>query len=75
MRSLFSLEEDWPYAELVGGPLDRLLVDITGWTADTIADGAALITEAGAFGPGGPRPVRAPRRRSPGPWEWTGDTP
>ncbi|MFD9254585.1 transposase family protein [Streptomyces bottropensis] len=28
------------YAELVGGPLDGLLLDITGWTADEIQSGA-----------------------------------
>ncbi|MGW1553002.1 hypothetical protein [Streptomyces sp. NPDC002346] len=49
------------YAELVGGPLDGLLLDITGWTADEIQTGAALMTELGQIGPGGralydPRP-------------------
>lgn len=34
-------------AELVGGPLDGLLLDITGWTADEIQTGVALMTELG----------------------------
>lgn len=41
------------YAELVGGPLDGLLLDITGWTADEIQTGIALMTELGPFGAGG----------------------
>lgn len=59
------------YAELVGGPLDGLLLDITGWTADEIQTGVALMTELGQFGAGGralydPRPGernRHPARR------------
>lgn len=35
------------YTELVGGPLDGLLLDITGWTADEIQTGAALMSELG----------------------------
>ncbi|MBH1937785.1 hypothetical protein I5Q34_26525 [Streptomyces sp. AV19] len=62
------------YAELVGGPLDGLLLDITGWTADEIDTGVALQTELGEFGAGGramydPRP--GDRRR----WDWSGDVP
>ncbi|WP_328580487.1 hypothetical protein [Streptomyces sp. NBC_00370] len=41
------------YAEFVGGPLDGLLLDITGWTADEIPTGVALMTELGQFGAGG----------------------
>ncbi|MFM9633250.1 MULTISPECIES: hypothetical protein [Streptomyces] len=33
------------YAALVGGPLDGLLLDITGWRPEEIDDGAALPTE------------------------------
>lgn len=56
------------YAALVGGPLDGLLLDITGWRPDEVADGAALPTELGQF-PGGrslydPRPGEP---RTPGP--------
>ncbi|WP_199920899.1 hypothetical protein [Streptomyces sp. NRRL S-237] len=39
-------------AEPVGGPLDGLLLDITGWRADEIRTGVALMTELGQFGPG-----------------------
>ncbi|MER7039079.1 hypothetical protein OHB31_01500 [Streptomyces microflavus] len=61
------------YAELVGGPLDGLLLDITGWIADEIQTGVALMTELGQF-PGGqalydPRPGERNR------WDWSGDTP
>ncbi|MFJ9153416.1 hypothetical protein ACIRP7_36380 [Streptomyces sp. NPDC102270] len=49
------------YAELMGGPLDGLLLDITGWRPKEIDDGVSLLTELGQFGPGGralydPRP-------------------
>ncbi|MFJ6700661.1 hypothetical protein ACIQM4_32080 [Streptomyces sp. NPDC091272] len=62
------------YAQLVGGPLDGLLLDITGWTADEIRTGAVLQTELGRFGAGGralydPRPGESTR------WDWSGDTP
>ncbi|MBZ6478120.1 hypothetical protein [Streptomyces griseocarneus] len=33
-------------------PLDGLLLDITGWTADEIQTGVALMTELGQFGAG-----------------------
>jgi hypothetical protein len=62
------------YAELVGGPLDGILLDITGWTADELQTGAALMTEAGQFGPGG-RAVYGPRSGERNRWDWSGDTP
>lgn len=42
----------WPrpgrvYRALVGGPLDGLPLDTTGWTDDQLRKGAALITETG----------------------------
>ncbi|MFE7805862.1 hypothetical protein ACFU51_14595 [Streptomyces sp. NPDC057430] len=40
------------YAALVGGPLDGLLLDITGWLPEEIDDGVALMTELGRW-PGG----------------------
>lgn len=61
------------YAELVGGPLDGLLLDITGWSTAEIAEGAALPTELGQFGAGG-RAVYEPVLGTPGRWGWTGDT-
>ncbi|HBF84960.1 MAG TPA: hypothetical protein DD420_35040 [Streptomyces sp.] len=62
------------YVELAGGPLDGLLLDVTGWDAHERAGGAALITEAGAFGPGG-RAVYEPRPGNADTWNWMGDTP
>ncbi|MGP3632439.1 hypothetical protein ACTU45_03510 [Streptomyces sp. 24-1644] len=57
------------YAVLVGGPLDGLLLDITGWRPEEIEDGVALMTELGRW-PGGralydplpdaPRPAAGP---------------
>ncbi|MFJ7146702.1 hypothetical protein ACIQVT_00490 [Streptomyces sp. NPDC100445] len=57
------------YAALVGGPLDGLLLDITGWRPEEIDDGVALMTELGRW-PGGralydplpdePRPAAGP---------------
>lgn len=57
------------YAALIGGPLDGLLLDITGWRPEEVDDGAALPTELGRF-PGGrslydPRPGE-PRSTGPG---------
>ncbi|MFJ3883345.1 hypothetical protein ACIPW5_38595 [Streptomyces sp. NPDC090077] len=40
------------YVELVGGPLDGMLLDITGWDTDEIVDGALLICQRGQYGPG-----------------------
>ncbi|MGC5400821.1 hypothetical protein ACPXCP_34400 [Streptomyces sp. DT20] len=39
------------YAEFVGGPLDVLLPDLTGWTADEIQTCVALMTELGSWAP------------------------
>ncbi|MGW3060662.1 hypothetical protein ACWC98_32680 [Streptomyces goshikiensis] len=57
------------YAALVGGPLDGLLLDITGWRPEEIGDGVALMTKRGRW-PGGralydplpdaPRPAAGP---------------
>ncbi|MEV4975385.1 hypothetical protein [Streptomyces scopuliridis] len=41
------------YRELCAGPLDGLLLDVTGWTDEQLATGALLITEIGAYGAGG----------------------
>ncbi|MFD9123831.1 hypothetical protein [Kitasatospora sp. NPDC059571] len=61
------------YRELVAGPLDGLLLDVTGWSADRLAEGVALPTEIGAFGPGG-RAHYAPRPADPRRWDWAGDS-
>ncbi|MFF2523534.1 hypothetical protein [Streptomyces liangshanensis] len=70
------------YAALVGGPLDGLLVDITGWRPEEIADGVALMTELGRW-PGGhalydPRPDAPRPAAGPGVvcrFRYSGDTP
>ncbi|MEU6019348.1 hypothetical protein ABZ826_36755 [Streptomyces sp. NPDC047515] len=62
------------YAELVGGPLDGLLLDITGWNADEIQTGVALMTGLGQFGPGG-LALYDPRPGERNCWNWSGDTP
>ncbi|MFH9426274.1 hypothetical protein [Streptomyces sp. NPDC017529] len=62
------------YAELVGGPLDGLLLDITGWTTEEVATGAALMTELGQFGAGG-RALYEPRPGDASRWDWDGDVP
>ncbi|MDX2748355.1 hypothetical protein [Streptomyces sp. NRRL_B-2557] len=61
------------YAALTGGPLDGQRLDVTGWSAQQLLDGAALITELGAYGPGG----RAHYEGQPGDpnrLHWTGDS-
>ncbi|MEV5982133.1 hypothetical protein [Streptomyces sp. NPDC052114] len=62
------------YAELVGGPLDGLLLDITGWPQDELDAGVALPTELGQFGVGG-RALYDPRPGGRDRWDWTGDVP
>ncbi|MFD5571070.1 hypothetical protein [Streptomyces cadmiisoli] len=62
------------YAELVGGPLDGLLLDITGWTAADMDAGVVLETELGRFGGGG-RAVYDPRPGDPTRLDWSGDAP
>ncbi|RNG36072.1 hypothetical protein [Streptomyces botrytidirepellens] len=61
------------YVELVGGPLDGLLLDVTGWTQNEIDTGVALPTELGQF-PGG-RALYDPRPGDPSRFNWSGDTP
>ncbi|MEU0134553.1 hypothetical protein ABZ172_11030 [Streptomyces sp. NPDC006296] len=62
------------YVELVGGPLDGLLLDVTGWPRDRLAAGAALGTELGRFGAGG-RTVYGPLAADPQRWAWEADSP
>ncbi|MEW2515763.1 hypothetical protein [Streptomyces sp. NPDC046870] len=62
------------YVELVGGPLDGLLLDITGWTQDEIGTSVSLLTDLGQFGLDGwalydPRPGDRSR------FDWSGDSP
>ncbi|WP_406415200.1 hypothetical protein OH809_43675 [Streptomyces sp. NBC_00873] len=72
-RRVYGANHDHPgprpnrrYAELVGGPLDGLLLELTGWTQEEVDTGVALSTELGQFGAGGraiydPRPGDAAR--------------
>ncbi|WP_461025748.1 hypothetical protein [Streptomyces sparsus] len=62
------------YVELVGGPLDALLLDVTGWTPEEISTGVALLTELGQYGAGG-RALYDPRPGDPTRFDWSGDTP
>lgn len=64
---------DREYVQLYGGPLDGQLYDVTTLSPADQQDGALLITEQGAHGPGG-RADYAPGTR-PGRWEWQGDVP
>ncbi|NGO69303.1 hypothetical protein [Streptomyces boncukensis] len=74
-------DDPHPYAEpghryvaLIGGPLDGLLIDVTGQSGEEIAEGAALITEIGAYGPGG-RAWYSARDGDTSRWYWDGDSP
>jgi hypothetical protein len=60
------------YAQLVGGPLDGLLLDVT--EARDPGAGVALPTEIGRYGPGG-RSVYAPRPTDARRFDWQGDIP
>ncbi|MEV6688023.1 hypothetical protein AB0N28_22200 [Streptomyces sp. NPDC051130] len=66
-------------AELVGGPLDGMLLDVTGWDPQEVVDGAMLMSEHGRFGPGG-RSEYEPADADPGAggvsrFVWRGDVP
>nr|AAS45783.1 SLV.1 [Streptomyces lavendulae] len=66
------------YVELVGGPLDGMLLDVTGWDSQEVVDGAMLMSEHGAFGPG--RSDYEPAEADPGAggvgrFVWRGDVP
>ncbi len=52
------------YRELVGGPLDGLLVDVTGWSDAALREGARLITEIGALRSWRPGRVQAQAGRT-----------
>lgn len=82
LRRVYGADHDDPdpgprpghdYVELSGGPLDGLLLDVTGWSASDRAGGAALMTEIGAYGAGG-RTWYQQRPADPGLWDWDGDT-
>ncbi|MFI7008628.1 hypothetical protein [Streptomyces sp. NPDC050145] len=60
------------YAELVGGPLDGLLLDVTLPPGQELPGEVALPTELGAYGAGG-RALYAVA--GPGRFRWKGDMP
>ncbi|GAA0639837.1 hypothetical protein GCM10009601_21810 [Streptomyces thermospinosisporus] len=62
------------YVELVGGPLDGLLLDVTDLTRAEREEGVRLRTEIGRYGAGG-RAVYAPRGTGDRVFEWRGDIP
>ncbi|MEU1599270.1 hypothetical protein ABZ468_42335 [Streptomyces sp. NPDC005708] len=62
------------YVELVGGPLDGLLLDITGWSDHELNEGVTLTTEIGRYGSGG-RAVYGPRSTDRHRFDWRGDSP
>ncbi|MDX2394041.1 hypothetical protein NJL88_29060 [Streptomyces sp. DK15] len=62
------------YVELVGGPLDGQLLDVTGWTAADRAGGALLIADLGLYGPGGRADYAPDDDAAGGPFRWRGDT-
>ncbi|MFJ8945285.1 hypothetical protein ACIRG4_18975 [Streptomyces sp. NPDC102395] len=64
---------DRAYAELVGGPLDGLLLDVTD-RADGAPHEVALTTEIGRYGPGG-RALYARRPSDARRFDWRGDAP
>ncbi|KUO09679.1 hypothetical protein [Streptomyces sp. DSM 15324] len=64
---------DRAYAELVGGPLDGLLLDVTD-RADQEPGEVELTTEIGRYGPGG-RTLYARRPTDTTRFDWRGDAP
>ncbi|MFE9614157.1 hypothetical protein [Streptomyces sp. NPDC006012] len=62
---------DRAYAELVGGPLDGLLLDVTGRAP---GEPVALLTEMGRYGSGG-RSLYTPRPPDGRRYDWHGDAP
>jgi hypothetical protein len=62
------------YVELIGGPLDGLLLDITDRPESELRDGVALPTEIGRYGGGGAAVYR-PRSTGGRLFDWQGDVP
>ncbi|WP_424216534.1 hypothetical protein ACN20G_30855 (plasmid) [Streptomyces sp. BI20] len=60
------------YLELVGGPLDGLLLDVTDRPAGTAPAEVGLRTDLGRFGPGG-HSVYTVRPGDPTRLDWTAD--
>ncbi|MEU6404311.1 hypothetical protein [Streptomyces sp. NPDC046985] len=62
------------YAELVAGPLDGLLLDVTDRPERARGENVVLGTEIGRYGPGG-HTVYAPRPADPDRFDWREDVP
>ncbi|MFI2376341.1 hypothetical protein ACH5AO_14910 [Streptomyces sp. NPDC018964] len=62
------------YVQLAGGPLDGLLLDVTGRSETELRHGVGLPTEMGRYGAGG-RAVYAPRGAGARVYDWRGDVP
>lgn len=62
------------YVELVGGPLDGLLLDVTDWPGRAREEPVSLTTELSRFGPGG-RALYTPRQPGCRRYDWHGDIP
>ncbi|MFF6998190.1 hypothetical protein ACFY93_24965 [Streptomyces sp. NPDC008313] len=62
------------YAQLVGGPLDGLLLDVTDRPGHETREAVGLPTEMGHYGPGG-RALYAPRPGDGRRYDWRGDAP
>ncbi len=62
------------YVELVGGPLDGLLLDVTDRPDHEAGRAVVLPTEIGRYGPGG-HATYAPRSSGSRTYEWRGDAP
>ena len=63
------------YRELIGGPLDGQLMEVTGWMDEAIATGAYLVTPHSTYGPGGRASYGPTFSRPDGPWVRKGDVP
>ncbi|MEU1121997.1 hypothetical protein ABZ371_00015 [Streptomyces sp. NPDC005899] len=59
---------------LIGGPLDGQRLAVTDWSEQQLLDGAALLTELGAYRPGG-RAHYEGQPGNPDRLHWTGHTP
>lgn len=62
------------YVELVAGPLDGMLLDVTSWPAHALNEGIAILTDLGRYGPGG-RALYAPSPTARRRFDWRGDIP
>jgi hypothetical protein len=64
------------YVQLLGGPLDGQLVDVTGWTPEQRQTGVAMISPNSLYGDIGGRSWYGPDPDRPVPdrWVWEGDS-